>query len=53
MLTGQGQVTGRVPTLEPFHTRVSSMPFLELGLSVLVLFCHGYLLPGLFPGVTS
>ena len=53
MLTRQGQVTGRMPTLEPFHTQVSLMLFPELALSVLVLFCHACSLPGLFPGFTS
>ena len=40
VLTGRGQVTGRVPTLRPFHTQVSLVPFPELGSSSLAPFCQ-------------
>lgn len=52
-LIGRGQITSHIPILGSFHTQVSPVPFPELRLSFLILFCQEVLIPGPFPSLTS
>ena len=48
-LTRRGQVTGCLPTLRPFRTQASLMPFPELRSRVLVPFCQAVLITWALP----